>query len=81
MGPSIDGTLAAVGRAGSRPWMIGGREAPAGERTIRLPVDLPPALAPIVNVLPGQLLAEAVARARGFDPDAPAGLSKVTLTR
>jgi glucosamine 6-phosphate synthetase-like amidotransferase/phosphosugar isomerase protein len=32
-------------------------------------------------VLPGQLLAEAVARARGRDPDAPAGLTKVTLTR
>lgn len=81
MGASIDGTLETLAGAGSRPWVVGGREVEPGERTIALPVDLPPALAPIVHVLPGQLLAEAVARARGLDPDAPAGLSKVTLTR
>ncbi|MEO5941413.1 MAG: hypothetical protein ABIZ72_10415 [Candidatus Limnocylindrales bacterium] len=32
-------------------------------------------------ILPGQLLAEAVARRRGYDPDAPPGLREVTLTR
>jgi glucosamine--fructose-6-phosphate aminotransferase (isomerizing) len=81
MGVSIDGTLATLRRGGSRPWLIAGPEASVGERTIALPIDLPPALGPIVSVLPGQLLAEAVARARGLDPDAPVGLSKVTLTR
>ena len=54
-----------------------------GERLIRLPLprDLPEGLAPLATILPGQLLAEAVARRRGFDPDAPPGLRKVTLTR
>ena len=42
--------------------------------------DLPEALTPLTFVIPGQLVAEAVARRRGLDPDAPAGLSKVTLT-
>jgi glucosamine--fructose-6-phosphate aminotransferase (isomerizing) len=42
---------------------------------------VPEGLAALAFVLPGQLLAEAVARRRGYDPDAPAGLQKVTLTR
>jgi hypothetical protein len=31
--------------------------------------------------VPGQLVAEQVSRVRGFSPDEPPGLSKVTLTR
>jgi glucosamine--fructose-6-phosphate aminotransferase (isomerizing) len=31
-------------------------------------------------VVPGQLWASALAIARGYDPDSPRGLSKVTLT-
>lgn len=47
-----------------------------------LPVPrLPELLSPIVAVVPGQLLAFHAARARGLDPDAPRGLSKVTETR
>jgi glucosamine--fructose-6-phosphate aminotransferase (isomerizing) len=42
--------------------------------------DLPEPLAPLVAVIPAQLLTEALARARGHDPDAPSGLSKVTQT-
>jgi glucosamine--fructose-6-phosphate aminotransferase (isomerizing) len=38
-----------------------------------------PLLAPLLSILPGQLFAWALARARGLDPDAPRGLSKVTL--
>jgi glutamine---fructose-6-phosphate transaminase (isomerizing) len=41
---------------------------------------LPEAVAPIVSVIPGQVLVEALARRRGFDPDQPHGLSKVTQT-
>jgi glutamine---fructose-6-phosphate transaminase (isomerizing) len=41
---------------------------------------LPEHLAPFALVVPGQLLAEALARARGLDPDAPRGLDKVTQT-
>jgi glutamine---fructose-6-phosphate transaminase (isomerizing) len=52
-------------------------------RVIRLPLpaDLPEALASLATILPGQLLAEAVSRRRGYDPDAPPGLRKVTLKR
>ena len=41
---------------------------------------LPEHLAPFALIVPGQLLAEAVARAKGIDPDAPRGLRKVTQT-
>jgi glucosamine--fructose-6-phosphate aminotransferase (isomerizing) len=48
-----------------------------------LPVPKPPEplLAPLLSVVPGQLFAGAVARAKGLDPDRPRGLSKVTLAR
>jgi glucosamine--fructose-6-phosphate aminotransferase (isomerizing) len=40
-----------------------------------------PLLTPLLSVVPGQLFAGAVARAKGLDPDRPRGLSKVTLAR
>lgn len=46
-----------------------------------LAADVPEWLSPIVAVAPGQLLALAQARLRGFDPDRPRGLTKVTHTR
>lgn len=53
---------------------------------LRLPgVDaenaLPEWLAPLTAIVPGQLLALHLARAKGIDPDQPRGLNKVTLTR
>jgi glutamine---fructose-6-phosphate transaminase (isomerizing) len=90
MGPLVDEGIAAALASGSVPWVIGGpavtADAPAGMRaeqliTLPLPADLPEALASLATILPGQLLAEAVARRRGYDPDAPPGLRKVTLTR
>jgi glucosamine--fructose-6-phosphate aminotransferase (isomerizing) len=42
--------------------------------------SLPEHLAPFALVVGGQLLAEALARFRGIDPDAPRGLAKVTQT-
>jgi glucosamine--fructose-6-phosphate aminotransferase (isomerizing) len=81
MGPAVDVAIAAAARSGARPWVVGGGDAPSGDRTIRLPIDVPEGLAALAFVLPGQLLAETVARRRGYDPDAPPGLQKVTLTR
>jgi glucosamine--fructose-6-phosphate aminotransferase (isomerizing) len=48
-----------------------------------LPVPEPklPILSPMLSVVPGQLFAAALARAKGHDPDSPPGLSKVTLAR
>jgi glucosamine--fructose-6-phosphate aminotransferase (isomerizing) len=36
-------------------------------------------LTPLLSVIPGQLLAWALAQAKGLDHDRPVGLSKVTL--
>lgn len=45
-----------------------------------LPSGVPEWLTPMVAVLPGQLFSMALAKAKGFDPDKPEGLSKVTET-
>ncbi len=42
---------------------------------------VPEWLSPLVAIVPAQLFAYHVARARGFDTEAPRNLSKVTLTR
>ena len=81
MAADADAAIAALERVGEPPWVVGGRTLSRGRRAIPLPIDLPDSLAPLAHILPGQLLAEAVARRRGYDPDAPPGLSKVTLTR
>jgi len=48
---------------------------------LRLPVGLPEWLSPFTCIVPGQLLALHVTLARGYDPDHPRGLTKVTRTR
>ncbi len=48
------------------------------------PLDLtglPEALSPVVCVVPGQLFAMHLALARGYNPDQPRGLNKVTSTK
>ena len=79
-GTATEADLAALaaelGRRGSPVLLIG----PAGRGSLPVP-RLPELLSPIVAVVPGQLLAFHAARARGLDPDAPRGLSKVTETR
>src|SRR5437762_2552303 len=46
-------------------------------RPLRLPVAIHEMLSPLLAILPGQLWAYHLARARGKDPDKPRGLSKV----
>ena len=48
---------------------------------VALPAGVPEWLAPLVAIIPAQLFAYHLARARGLDPEAPRHLSKVTLTR
>ena len=52
-----------------------------GNRSIALPEDVPEWLRPIVSIVPAQLYAYHVTRARGLDPEAPRNISKVTMTR
>jgi glucosamine--fructose-6-phosphate aminotransferase (isomerizing) len=83
MGRAIDGSVARAAASGSMSWSIGGRELADTQRALSLAghaAELPEALSPLLYVLPGQLVAEAVARRLGRNPDEPVGLTKVTLT-
>ncbi len=81
MGFSIDETVERARKIGAQPWIVGGRELDQLDgRHVALPIDLPDSLSPLAFALPGQLLAERVARRRGMDPDAPPALTKVTRT-
>ena len=50
-------------------------------RPLEVPVAVEELLSPLAYIVPGQLWACHLARARGQNPDRPRGLSKVTLTR
>jgi glucosamine--fructose-6-phosphate aminotransferase (isomerizing) len=83
-GPVLPGmtTLARhIADAGAHVYGIGGDQAFVDACRSALPGPaLPEHLAPLALVVPGQLLVEALARAKGIDPDAPRGLRKVTQT-
>jgi len=81
VGAQVDHALEVIESRGGRPIRIGAGEASAWEDALALPIDLPETLSPLAFAVAGQLIVEAVARRRGLDPDSPAGLSKVTLTR
>jgi len=51
-----------------------------GRWSIALPSGVPEWLRPVVSIVPAQLFAYHLTRARGLDPDAPRYLSKVTRT-
>jgi glutamine---fructose-6-phosphate transaminase (isomerizing) len=52
-----------------------------GRVGLALPAGLPEWLSPITAIVPGQLLAMHLSHTRGFDPDRPRALNKVTETR
>jgi len=87
---SPDPTLPAVVEAADRASTAGATLLATGAAadaiaaaSYRLPVPAAPltVLSPFLSVLPGQLFAAALARAKGLDPDRPAGLTKVTLAQ
>lgn len=47
---------------------------------LSVPQGIPEWLSPLVTVVPGQIFALGLTRARGLDPDRPRGLRKITLT-
>jgi glucosamine--fructose-6-phosphate aminotransferase (isomerizing) len=83
-GPVLPGVRALAARvrdAGAAAYAITADAELAAACTSALPgTELPEHLAPVALVVPGQLLVEALARAKGIDPDAPRGLRKVTQT-
>jgi len=52
-----------------------------GTRSVALPAGVPEWLRPIVSIVPAQLFAYHLTRARGLDPEIPRNLQKVTRTR
>ena len=63
--------------------MVVSDDAPARDLArwpVRLPSGTPEWLGPIVSIVPGQLHAMHLTRARGLDPERPRNLSKVTRT-
>ena len=85
-----DATLDAVVDAAKRARAAGAAVVASGtaagaledaQYVLSVPKPSEPLLAPLLSVVPGQLFAGAVARAKGLDPDKPRGLSKVTLAR
>lgn len=71
---------------GAEVYVVTGRRVGADDTTrgfsaagvLELPLSTPEPLSPLVAVLPGQLLAYHLSLARGFNPDKPRGLRKVT---
>lgn len=88
-GTAMREVLARLGERGADLVVIGpagiaeGDSAPGADRSGRwLPVpEVDERHAPLLDILPVQRLALALARHRGQDPDAPRGLRKVTATR
>ena len=87
---SDDATLPAVVEAVERAREAGAtivasgnaaESIPARSTSSRARATASPLLSPLLSIVPGQLFAWALSRARGLDPDAPRGLSKVTLAR
>lgn len=75
--------LKRLGERGAERLVVSdGAEALAEGRTsIALPVSLPEWLSPLTAIIPGQLFALALTLAKGYEPDHPRGLRKVTETR
>ncbi len=56
------------------------RDSSSQKAALRLPTGLSEELSPLVEIIPLQMLARELAVVRGFDPDAPRGLRKITKT-
>ena len=72
-----------IRQRGAEALVIGDDEELLGLGRLRLPLRqaVPEWLSPITSIVPGQLLAMHLAVTRGYDPDHPRGLHKVTETR
>ena len=81
--PAVLEAIARAKQAGATVIASGSaaQTVPAADYALPVPAPPSPLLSPLLSVIPGQLFAWALARAKGLDPDEPRGLSKVTLAR
>lgn len=81
--PALVAAAVLARRAGATLVACGSAAAEVPDAAFRLPVpEAPlPVLSPLLSVVPGQVFAAALARAKGLDPDRPIGLTKVTLAQ
>jgi glucosamine--fructose-6-phosphate aminotransferase (isomerizing) len=79
--PSVREAAARARSAGATLLASGTASSEIADAAYYIPVPKPPIalLSPLLSVVPGQLLAWALAQAKGLDPDQPIGLTKVTL--
>jgi glucosamine--fructose-6-phosphate aminotransferase (isomerizing) len=81
--PAVREAAARAHAAGATLLVSGAGAAgiPDGDYYVPVPKPKLALLAPLLSVVPGQVLAWALAQAKGLDPDRPHGLTKVTLAR
>lgn len=79
-GAAMREVLAKLGERGADVLAVGPTPVAGAVHRIATP-DVDERYAPLLDILPIQRLALAIALARGEDPDAPRGLKKVTVTR
>jgi glutamine---fructose-6-phosphate transaminase (isomerizing) len=79
--PALVAAAALARRAGATLVSTGSAAEDVPGATYRLPVpEAPlPVLSPLLSLVPGQLFAAALSRAKGLNADQPTGLTKVTL--
>lgn len=78
-GMAMREVVARLGRARADVVTVGPADVPGAAGRIAVP-EIDERYAPLLDILPLQRLALALALARGEDPDAPRGLAKVTST-
>lgn len=78
----VEALLGTIAERGARPVVISNvpSSLALAAAPIPIPAGMPEWLSPMAAIVPGQLLAFHLSRLRGFDPDQPRGLKKVTKT-
>lgn len=78
----VEDLLRTIRDRGARPVVLSNRPSSLdlAAAPIPLPAGMPEWVSPMAAIVPAQLLAFHLSRLRGFDPDQPRGLRKVTKT-
>jgi len=83
--PSVMKVIADIQTRGAEAVVIGNSPDALAIATVGFPVvperDIPEVISPFPCIVAGQLFAHALSVLKGYDPDAPKGLRKVTITR